>query len=276
MKHSYLLRIFGIYAACIFTKSQNCIFASLNTIMKQQKWYKSWFNSEYYHVLYSNRNNQEADHFMSRLLDYLEVPANSKVLDIACGKGRHSIFLNKQGFDVTGIDLSENSIAHAKKSENESLHFFVHDMRKLFCINYFDLSLNLFTSFGYFETDKDHINALKAFRKGLSAKGQFVIDYFNVQKVLSTIDIDGSKTVNGIDFKISKSLKNGKILKNIQFEVNGEKHEFTERVSAFGLVEFEKLLAAAGFKIQKTFGNYDLGAFEQENSDRLIMICNKI
>ena len=141
----------------------------------QRKWFQYWFNSPYYHILYQKRNDAEAEHFIDNLTAFLKPAPNTKMLDIACGKGRHAIYLNKEGFDVTGIDLSEHSIKHAKKFEKDNLHFLVHDMRKLFYINYFDIAFNLFTSFGYFETENEHVNALKSFRKSLNKDGILIL-----------------------------------------------------------------------------------------------------
>jgi 2-polyprenyl-3-methyl-5-hydroxy-6-metoxy-1,4-benzoquinol methylase len=97
----------------------------LNTtlIPKSPEWFENWFDSEYYHLLYDNRNHEEADLFVSNLLAFLKLPKGAKVMDLACGKGRHSYFLNASGLDVLGVDLSSNSISEAKEMENESLHF---------------------------------------------------------------------------------------------------------------------------------------------------------
>ena len=73
--------------------------------MEKKPWFESWFNTPYYHILYKERDMEEAQSFLKRLTDYLHMNANSKVLDVACGKGRHSLFLNQLGFDVTGIDF---------------------------------------------------------------------------------------------------------------------------------------------------------------------------
>ena len=120
--------------------------------MIEKDWFESWFDSPYYHLLYSNRDEREADLFIKNLINYINPSTKSKILDLACGKGRHSKVLADLGFDVTGIDLSENSIVSAKKMENESLHFYTHDMRFPFRANYFDYTFNFFTSFGYFNT----------------------------------------------------------------------------------------------------------------------------
>ena len=93
-----------------------------------QFWYSSWFDSPYYHILYRDRDCKEAENFMDHLTRFLELPKNGEILDLACGKGRHSIYLNKLGYSVIGADLSAASILHAKQFENETLQFIEHDM----------------------------------------------------------------------------------------------------------------------------------------------------
>ena len=118
-------------------------------------WFAHWFDSPYYHLLYKNRDNEEAQVFINKLVSHFKIPKKSKILDIACGKGRHATYFNKKGMDVMGVDLSHNSINSAKKAENATLKFAVHDMRKVFQKNRFDIVTNLFTSFGYFEKDEE-------------------------------------------------------------------------------------------------------------------------
>ena len=241
----------------------------------QRKWFQYWFNSPYYHILYGNRNDEEAELLIDNLLAHLKPEANSKIIDIACGRGRHSIYLNKKGYDVTGIDLSEQSIKFAQQFEQKNLHFYVHDMRKLSYINYFDIALNLFTSFGYFETEKDHVNSLKAFRKSLKEDGTFVIDYFNTQKIIKNLTHQEIKTIDGIEFHIKKFVAEGKIIKHINFEHRLKDYAFEERVQAFLLNDFEAMLEKSGLQIVEKFGNYQLEEFDELKSDRLILVCKK-
>ena len=79
-----------------------------------KQWYASWFDTPYYHILYKDRDYTEAQGFMDNLTNYLNIPEGGKILDLACGKGRHSVYLNSLGYDVTGVDLSEKSINHTK------------------------------------------------------------------------------------------------------------------------------------------------------------------
>jgi len=241
----------------------------------QRKWFQYWFNSPYYHILYSQRNDEEAEFLIDNLSEYLKPAPNAKILDIACGRGRHSVYLNKKGYDVTGIDLSEQSIKYARQFEQKHLHFFVHDMRKLSFINYFDFSFNLFTSFGYFETEKEHVNALKAFRKGLKHDGTLVLDYFNSAKILKNLTKQETKTVDGIEFHIKKFIAEGKIIKHINFEHRSKAFAFEERVQAFQLEDFKRMFMNSGLEIKATFGSYGLAPYDEANSDRLILVCKK-
>ncbi|MHA4896406.1 class I SAM-dependent methyltransferase [Pedobacter sp. PWIIR3] len=241
----------------------------------QRKWFQYWFNSPFYHILYSQRNDEEAEYLIDNLSAYLKPEADARILDIACGRGRHAIYLNKKGYDVTGIDLSEQSIKYAQQFEQRNLHFFVHDMRKLAFINYFDIALNMFTSFGYFDTEKDHVNALKSFRKGLKADGTLVIDYFNTQKILKNLTNQETKIMEGIEFHLHKFVSEGKIIKHINFEHKGKTYAFEERVQAFNLSDFERMFEKAGLKISTIFGSYGLEAFDEGKSDRLILVCHK-
>ncbi len=122
-------------------------------------WFETWFDTPYYHILYKDRDFAEAENFITLLINHLKIQKGSKIIDLACGKGRHSVFLNQMGYEVLGLDLSQQSIDHNKKFENPDLKFEVHDMREEI---YGQLSsqkvdgvFNLFTSFGYFEDEKD-------------------------------------------------------------------------------------------------------------------------
>ncbi|MGZ9676302.1 class I SAM-dependent methyltransferase [Flavobacterium sp. GNP001] len=242
-----------------------------NQELSKANWYTSWFDTPYYHILYKDRNYREAQLFMDNLTHYLNLPEKAKVLDLACGKGRHSIYLNQLGFDVLGADLSTNSIETAKKNENNHLHFKVHDMRVPF-EEKFDAIFNLFTSFGYFENDEDNLTTLKAIKESLSEYGFAVIDFMNVNQVLNTLVPAETKTVDGIDFHITRYLKDGHIYKEIQFQDQGQDYHFTEKVKALTLTDFETLMEEAGIYLLDLFGDYKLKKFHKTESERLIMI----
>ncbi|MBP6127777.1 class I SAM-dependent methyltransferase [Flavobacterium sp.] len=244
---------------------------SNSTAKNSENWFNTWFDSPYYHILYKNRNEEEAQVFMDNVTHYLNMPENGTILDLACGKGRHSIYLNKLGYNVTGVDLSENSIAIANESSNESLRFKTHDMREPMNETY-DAVFNLFTSFGYFDTYEDNIKTLKAIKESINEYGFGVIDFFNADFIIENLVADETKEIDDITFNIKRFVENKKIIKEIRFEDKGESFYFTEKVSAFTLSDFESMMEEAGIFLLEIFGDYKLRKFYKTQSERLIMI----
>lgn len=118
--------------------------------------------------------------FIKQALDHLQPPAQSSILEVGCGEGDHSRALAAEGFDVTGIDASAEKIAVALESEKEKLHFFTHDIRLPFFINYFDYAFNFFSNFGFYRTEREHSNAIRTIANSLKPDGTFLLDYVNV------------------------------------------------------------------------------------------------
>lgn len=238
---------------------------------ENKAWYVSWFDTPYYHTLYKDRDYAEAQMLIDNLSHYLNIEEGAKILDLACGKGRHSVYLNKLGYDVTGVDLSTNSIESAKEFESDTLHFHVHDMREPLKEKY-DVILNLFTSFGYFPDPADNARTLDAIHQSLTEYGLAVIDFMNVDKVIANLVPSEVKTVDGIDFHITRKYEDGFIIKNIVFDADGEHHDFTEKVKALRLEDFEEMMEEKGIFLLDAFGDYKLRKFYKNESDRLIMI----
>ena len=238
-------------------------------------WFANWFDSEYYHVLYKNRDGKEAEFFIENLAQYLSLKKRSKLLDIACGKGRHAKHFNSLGFDVVGVDLSSNSITTAKKQSNETLQFFEHDMREIYQENQFDVATNLFTSFGYFEKDEDEQKAINAMAINLKKDGILVIDFMNVKKVMAKLVASEQTIIDSITFDINRKVVNQHIIKDIHITDSKTEHHFQEKVKALTLADFSDFIANSGLKIIDIFGNYKLETFNAQTSDRLILICKK-
>ena len=237
----------------------------------ETKWYAEWFNTKYYHILYKDRDYKEANIFMKNLVKYLQLAPKSKILDLACGRGRHSIYLHKMGFEVIGTDLSKNSIDLAKKHEQPGLSFKVQDMSEALGLE-FDAVFNLFTSFGYFEKEENNLNTIKAIKAELKADGFGVIDFMNTKKVINNLVSRDTKTVEGIEFHQERWIENNFIFKQIDFEDHSVEYSFTERVKALTLKDFQNYFDQAGIQLLSVFGDYHLHEFDEEKSDRLILI----
>jgi 2-polyprenyl-3-methyl-5-hydroxy-6-metoxy-1,4-benzoquinol methylase len=243
--------------------------------MEEKTWFKDWFDTKYYHLLYQNRDESEAEVFIKNLTHFLNLENGAHILDLACGKGRHAVILNNLGFKVTGADLSENSINEAKQYENDELNFQVHDMREIIAHRKFDAVFNLFTSFGYFEDTSDNEKVIQSIFEMLNPKGILVIDFMNVQRVLERMILEETKIVAGIEFELHRKYTGSHIIKAINFADEGINFSYQEKVQALKKEDFESLLSHNGFSLMHVFGDYNLNDFNENLSDRLILIAQK-
>ena len=238
---------------------------------EDSNWYASWFNNPNYHILYKDRDYDEASSFMRSLTTFLKLPEKAKILDLACGKGRHSKHLATLNYNVTGVDLSPESIKAAKKHESSNLKFEVHDMCEPFP-DTFDAVFNLFTSFGYFETEEDNQRTINAIKRELNVNGYGVIDFLNVNYVAENLVPVEEKIVDGITFNLTREIKDNYIIKKIKFNDTNGFNEFEEKVRALTLDDFKTYFKKAGLNLKYTFGDYSLNPFNISTSKRLILI----
>lgn len=232
----------------------------------------NWFNSDYYHILYKNRDKKEAEFFINNLIKKLKIKKKSKILDLACGVGRHSFYLNKKGMNVIGIDNSENNIKKAKKFENKFLKFKKKEMTEDYGQE-FDFIFNLFTSFGYIN-EKHNLNTFKSINNSLINHGILVIDYLNVFKLKEELVEKETKKIGNIIFNIKRCFKDNFIVKKIKIKDNNEIFYFEERVMELTKNDFQDYLKKFNFEILDVYGNYNLEKYHK-NSERLIMIIKK-
>lgn len=231
-----------------------------------------WFNSDYYHKLYKNRDHKEARSFIDKITRYLNLKKDSKILDLACGIGRHSTYLQKIGFDVVGTDKSKNNIEKAKVSENEKLSFF--QMEMIDNTNYkYDVVFNLFTSFGYVNHDYN-LNTIKNIERQLKDDGVVIIDFMNTTFVKKNLVKEETKIIDNLKFEIKRRYDSNYIIKEIRFCDKNE-YFFKEKVMDLSINNFKKYLKRYKLEIIKTFGNYYLDDFKINKSERLIMVIKK-
>lgn len=242
--------------------------------MIQKDWFASWFNTTFYHDLYSKRNDDEAKGFMEYLSFRLKWNHNVTILDACCGAGRHALYLESKGFQVYGMDLSENNILTAQSLSRHPERWFISDVRSFRLPNQVDFALNLFTSFGYFENDDDHLRMLKTMNVNLKNNGIFVLDFLNlsfVQSNMKELEIIKGKLA---DYEINRGILQGKIVKRISFVSDDKSYCFEEKVMAYDQDQLRKLLERAGFDILNVWGDYQ-GNPVDEYSPRCIFVSKK-
>jgi SAM-dependent methyltransferase len=244
----------------------------------EKPWFKDWFNSSFYHKLYFNRDEKEAGAFINTLINYLKPLPGSFMLDVACGKGRHSRILSEKGFFVTGIDLSADSIAAASAFENEQLEFFQHDMRLPFRINYYNYVFNFFTSFGYFKTRREHDDAIRTIANALKPKGRLVMDYLNVHYAEYNLVANEVKQMDDTHYQITRWQDEEYFYKKITVTDPSLPIplSYTEQVAKFSMGDFTEMFAFQGLQLQEVYGDYQLGTYDVKKSPRLIMLVQKM
>jgi SAM-dependent methyltransferase len=248
------------------------------------EWFAAWFDSAHYHRLYQHRDEREAAALVDRLVEHLRPAPGARALDLGCGAGRHARQLAARGLDVTGLDLSAESIAQARGSElgegsdgsegsdGGNLRFVRQDMRLPFGSDQFDYVFSLFTSFGYFEQPAEHVTVLHHIATSLKAGGVLVLDYLNVHYADSHLTRgDESITRDGIVYRVSRWSDDDAFFKRIA--VDGA--AYTERVAKLSLEELRFMLALCGMAIESLHGDYALQPFDRERSPRLMLIARK-
>jgi SAM-dependent methyltransferase len=244
--------------------------------MEEKEWFSTWFDSPYYHILYSQRDEQEAADFIALLQQKLHLVKSSRVLDAACGKGRHAITLQQLGFSVDAFDLSPSNIEAAQVLENKDLLFFVHDLREPLPLqNQYDAIFNFFTSFGYFDDQNDNQKAFDTFAGGLKEAGLLVVDFFNPTYVLANLVPTETLERQGIKFQIKRWSETGYLYKSIDFSDQGKDYSFVEKVELVAKNDFISYAAKAGLSFVDLKGDYNLSAFDELESPRMIFVWAK-
>jgi SAM-dependent methyltransferase len=251
-------------------------------------WYETWFDSDAYEVVYRERNLGDA----RRLVDLVErvgrPAAGARLLDVACGRGRHARLLAARGYRVTGVDLSANAVATARRraaGEGLDARFEVADMRDLPYESAFEGVLNLFTSFGYFEDDDEHAEAVRQMALALAPGGFLVQDFLNAERTAATLVPEDERTllaegIGTVTVRQRRWLSNGgagpRVNKRIELccfdHADGEPdtYVFTESVRLFTVEDFERMYEAAGLRLEGVYGDYDGGRHTPE-SPRLLL-----
>lgn len=243
------------------------------------EWFSTWFNSRYYHVLYGNRDEAEANDFVSKLHNLLQPfwfsqPVN--LLELACGAGRHARMFHQLGYKVTAVDLAPESIAEAQNLGPTTIDYQVMDMRNLKLEQRFNVITNLFTSFGYFSSKNDNAAVLNGVNTHLNPGGVFIIDFMNAAHVIQNLVQDEVVVRENIEFNIQRRVENDTICKRIVFQAEGKTYTFEERVQALHYDDLLELLKKANLNVIQSFGSYQLEPFNPKNSDRVILIAQKV
>ncbi|MEX0945137.1 MAG: class I SAM-dependent methyltransferase [Balneolaceae bacterium] len=243
-------------------------------------WFEEWFDSPLYEKIYADRNEEEAALLADLIQKIIPNSDYPEILDLGCGRGRHSINLANRGYHVTGVDLSEQAIKKAKRLASEDhlhdIRFLVGDMRDPLHRE-FDAILNLFTTFGYFLEDSENRKVLYNVSGMLKEDGIFIQDFLNPYFVNNTLVSREEGRYEDLQYEIERKIEDRMVFKKIRFTGDSldEPVEFSERVKLYDLNWFENQLPTAGLKLKTCYGDYHGNPYKTDKSPRLIMVSTK-
>jgi SAM-dependent methyltransferase len=218
------------------------------------EWFEEWFGEEYLR-LYPHRDDHEAERAVGLITRTVPFQPGWRVLDVACGAGRHARSFEAAGGRCTGLDLSAILLRLARQVTDAPL--VRADMRALpIRPGSMDLTVNLFTSFGYFEQDAEHTAALGEMIATVRPGGWFVIDFLNPEAVRRQLVPEETLELSGSTIRVSRSVSpDGRYVCKTIRSPTGKR--FRERVRLFEPHQMSSMLEEAGVAVRFRFGDYD-------------------
>lgn len=246
---------------------------------EDQDWFEEWFHSDFYLKLYSHRDLEEAEACVDLILRstglYSTPETPLHALDLAAGPGRHAMALASRGFKVTAVDLSATLLGVARQDASEAgldIEFIRSDMRGIDFNNRFDLVLQLFTSFGYFEDRSDDALVLKRVRAAIRNRGYYALDLINESRLRETLVPHSIRRLGELEVKEERKIVEGRIEKTISIPHGGGARQFVESVRLYSPETIDCMLRAAGFEPIHWFGDYAGNPYDRNLSDRMLVI----
>jgi len=242
------------------------------------EWYKVAFG-EIYPLVYPHRDDDEALRVAASLIPLLD--GRTPLLDVACGNGRYLRAFQAAGLDVYGVDLSAYLVADAVATRSLRGRVVIGDMRMLpFRDECAGAVVNMFTSFGYFETDLDNVRVMQEIARVLATGGRFLMDFLNATVLERELAVGKPTVRREGDIVIEEQREitdEGRVLSK-RVRVTGARKEpidYSERLRLYRHDDLVAMAEASGLSPLALYGDYDLGDFDARHSPRVLLLCKK-
>ncbi|MCG8376773.1 MAG: class I SAM-dependent methyltransferase [Chlorobiales bacterium] len=247
-----------------------------------KEWFAEWFNHPLYLRVYSHRDEAEARTCLETIIHKTGLenltPSDVRVMDIACGAGRHALEFARLGFTTTANDLSPFLLACTRSQaerENISIECTRQDMRHISVENTYDLVVQLFSSFGYFKTKKEDLQVLRNVHRALKKDGRYILDLINPVYLKKNLNPSSSRTIDDLIVSEQRRIEADRVIKQITIRSPDDSVTFEESVRLYRIEIIGDMLASAGFEIKEIFGDYEGSAFDEQTSPRLLLFARK-
>ncbi|MGO4500802.1 class I SAM-dependent methyltransferase [Paenibacillus sp. 2RAB27] len=239
-------------------------------------WYKDSFGQDYL-MVYKHRDHQGAYNEVKEMVEWLQLPKEATILDLCCGMGRHSMALTEFGYLVTGVDLSQVLLSEAKNNDRDGkVEWLLSDMRAVPREQSFDAIVNLFTSFGYFESDNENQKVLHEVYRLLKPGGQYIIDYLNPGYVTTHLVAASEREEEGLVIKEERSIEGGYVRKRIKISQTGASdRNYIEQIKLYDKLMMLEMMNRANLVVDKVYGSYEGQVNDDNLSPRMIFIGHK-
>jgi SAM-dependent methyltransferase len=250
-------------------------FRSLST----PSWYTRFFGNDYLRVFAPYLEPRRTEAELRGMLGLLRLPAGARILDLACGQGRHSIPLAALGYRVTGLDLSPEVLARAASSARDSgvpVCWIRADMQRLPLAAAFDAVVNVFTSFGYLESQEADQSVVEAVARALVPGGVFLLETVSRDALVrhfTPSQVERRERGLLVLQEQEFNQRSGRLAVRLTLvEADGVRREYTQSIRFYTLTELAAMLQKAGLRLQSYYGDYD-GSKLTVDSRRLILVC---
>jgi 2-polyprenyl-3-methyl-5-hydroxy-6-metoxy-1,4-benzoquinol methylase len=244
-------------------------------------WYETFFDENWLTISSQTHPPEKSAAEVDFLVDELGLQAGQAVLDLPCGHGRHSVELARRGLRVVGVDLNEEPLERAYWAAREAgvkVDLRRIDMREIQFREEFDAVFNLWTSFGYFESESEDRLVLDRAYRALRPGGAFVLETVNLYSVLRRFEPrswhelgEGRMLLEERSFDPwTGRMQSGWVL----LEPGGERIEMAFATRAYTLVELVRMLSSVGFTVERAFGDYQ-GSEYAVDSRRMIVVARR-